>query len=91
MNHFCAGYKTFFREALPELQRMAEYFRRGQTPPLKAPAGGTCTSRAAQPEQQPQAAQPSPSGRILTARSIPGRNDPCFCGSGRKFKNCCGK
>lgn len=19
-----------------------------------------------------------------------GRNDPCFCGSGRKFKNCCG-
>ena len=21
--------------------------------------------------------------------SIPGRNDPCSCGSGRKFKNCC--
>lgn len=20
-----------------------------------------------------------------------GRNDPCFCGSGRKFKKCCGK
>ena len=20
-----------------------------------------------------------------------GRNDPCPCGSGRKFKNCCGK
>ncbi len=20
-----------------------------------------------------------------------GRNDPCFCGSGKKFKNCCGK
>lgn len=20
---------------------------------------------------------------------IPGRNDPCFCGSGRKYKNCC--
>ncbi|MGD1844781.1 MAG: SEC-C metal-binding domain-containing protein [Salibacteraceae bacterium] len=19
------------------------------------------------------------------------RNDPCFCGSGRKFKKCCGK
>lgn len=21
----------------------------------------------------------------------PGRNDPCYCGSGRKFKKCCGK
>ncbi|HME39594.1 MAG TPA: tetratricopeptide repeat protein, partial [Steroidobacteraceae bacterium] len=21
----------------------------------------------------------------------PGRNDPCSCGSGRKFKHCCGK
>jgi uncharacterized protein YecA (UPF0149 family) len=20
-----------------------------------------------------------------------GRNDPCFCGSGKKFKKCCGK
>jgi preprotein translocase subunit SecA len=21
----------------------------------------------------------------------PGRNDPCLCGSGRKYKKCCGK
>ncbi len=21
----------------------------------------------------------------------PGRNDPCYCGSGKKFKKCCGK
>ena len=21
----------------------------------------------------------------------PGRNDPCSCGSGKKFKQCCGK
>lgn len=21
--------------------------------------------------------------------STPGRNDPCHCGSGRKYKNCC--
>jgi SEC-C motif-containing protein len=21
---------------------------------------------------------------------LPGRNDPCYCGSGRKFKKCCG-
>jgi len=24
-----------------------------------------------------------------SATPLPGRNDPCFCGSGKKFKNCC--
>ena len=26
----------------------------------------------------------------LPGSRIPGRNDPCFCGSGNKFKRCCG-
>ena len=30
--------------------------------------------------------RPSPTRRAATA----GRNDPCPCGSGRKFKKCCG-
>ncbi len=25
------------------------------------------------------------------AQKMPGRNDPCRCGSGRKFKVCCGR
>ncbi|NUQ01453.1 MAG: SEC-C domain-containing protein, partial [Armatimonadetes bacterium] len=25
------------------------------------------------------------------ARTAPGRNDPCPCGSGRKYKHCCGR
>jgi tetratricopeptide (TPR) repeat protein len=29
-------------------------------------------------------------GRGATAVSRAGRNDPCSCGSGRKFKQCCG-
>ena len=32
----------------------------------------------------------SSSGPIVSAQTI-GRNDPCPCGSGKKFKNCCGK
>jgi len=32
---------------------------------------------------QPGAAQPASRGRV-------GRNDPCPCGSGKKFKHCCG-
>lgn len=27
----------------------------------------------------------------LPKRTAPGRNEPCTCGSGRKFKKCCGK
>lgn len=27
----------------------------------------------------------------IKAEREPGRNDPCPCGSGRKFKKCCGK
>jgi len=25
------------------------------------------------------------------AEKKPGRNDPCPCGSGKKYKNCCGR
>jgi preprotein translocase subunit SecA len=27
----------------------------------------------------------------FTAEKLPGRNDPCPCGSGKKFKNCHGR
>ncbi|HUT00830.1 MAG TPA: SEC-C metal-binding domain-containing protein [Phycisphaerae bacterium] len=27
----------------------------------------------------------------IKADSEPGRNDPCPCGSGKKYKKCCGK
>lgn len=29
--------------------------------------------------------------KIFVAPKTPGRNDPCSCGSGKKYKNCCGK
>ena len=73
VNHFCEGYKRFFREALPELKRMAEYFKRGEQPPRRAPA------EVATPTPPAPGAKP------------PRRNDPCPCGSGRKFKSCCGR
>jgi SEC-C motif len=28
---------------------------------------------------------------LITSKKLLGRNDPCVCGSGRKYKNCCGK
>jgi uncharacterized protein len=30
-------------------------------------------------------------GQPFKSAPRPGRNDPCPCGSGRKYKQCCGK
>ncbi len=36
-------------------------------------------------EEEPQRKAPAKSDKVV------GRNDPCPCGSGKKYKNCCGK
>ena len=35
-------------------------------------------------------ALPEPVGPVRVAKT-PGRNEPCSCGSGKKYKQCCGK
>jgi uncharacterized protein len=48
-------------------------------------AMGECLRRKMPPaEYQRFLATPTPPGTV-------GRNEPCPCGSGRKFKKCCGK
>lgn len=32
-----------------------------------------------------------PPATFVRETALPGRNDPCTCGSGKKFKKCCGK
>ena len=39
----------------------------------------------------PKEVQSAPSAPIKRADKGIGRNDPCPCGSGKKYKNCCGK
>lgn len=60
-SRLCAGWKKFYRHALPELRRLAAEIVR---------------ERAA-------------AGKTLLVKDRPGRNDPCPCGSGRKYKKCC--
>lgn len=52
---------------------------------LSSPAGGIPSNVLAMPQRAHQADVIS----IQTGRKI-GRNDPCPCGSGKKFKKCCG-
>ncbi|HBP43246.1 MAG TPA: preprotein translocase subunit SecA [Clostridiales bacterium] len=44
-------------------------------------------------EKRPNMITNSPEGRTQQRSSKPavGRNDPCPCGSGKKYKNCCGR
>jgi hypothetical protein len=34
---------------------------------------------------------PVPKEQVVESNPFPGRNDPCPCGSGKKFKKCCYK
>lgn len=40
--------------------------------------------------QRSPVAAPGFTSRVPAAGARPGRNDPCHCGSGRKYKRCCG-
>ncbi len=41
---------------------------------------------------EPQRTEAAPSGKpFVREKAKVGRNDPCPCGSGKKFKKCCGK
>jgi len=42
-------------------------------------------------EAEQQAIAAAGKGEPIKADATPGRNDPCPCGSGKKYKKCCGK
>lgn len=75
LNYLCKSYKTFFGHVDPYMRVMADLVRRGQ------PAARVMEWV----HQQDQARA------VAAAKQTPGRNDPCPCGSGRKYKNCCGR
>ncbi len=77
LNYLCEGYGAFFRHIDPQMKTMARLLRQGRAPAEIA--------RADRPRGGvPRQAVPSGLPRV-------GRNDPCPCGSGRKYKRCCGR
>jgi preprotein translocase subunit SecA len=57
--------------------------------PATLPQPGAAVDGTAEPAADPRSAQAVEPIRNLGQKV--GRNDPCPCGSGKKFKNCCGK
>ncbi|HDL86069.1 MAG TPA: preprotein translocase subunit SecA, partial [Candidatus Acetothermia bacterium] len=62
-------------EEQPQPERKMLYVHAGSDSP-----SSTTTGPAQQGGKKP-----------VHAKKTPGRNDPCPCGSGKKYKNCCGK
>jgi radical SAM protein with 4Fe4S-binding SPASM domain len=77
----CPGYIHFYSHALERLEWLAGYLRGNQQPP------------PVEANVQAGAATDSAIGRRMRipAGTKPGRNDPCPCGSGLKYKSCCGR
>ncbi|MBP5258705.1 MAG: preprotein translocase subunit SecA [Prevotella sp.] len=79
------------REAAPEQRQTPQYTtNRGAVEAAEREMQDQAMAAAAHHDtrENQQANQP----RIpIIKNKMPGRNDPCFCGSGKKFKNCHGR
>jgi uncharacterized protein len=73
LNYLCPAFKRFYRHAAPFAARVAAERRRPTLAELV-------------PDGPPGGGPRNSSGG---AASRAGRNDPCPCGSGKKFKQCC--
>ena len=81
LNYLCEGYRRFFHHIDPLMQQMAAELKAGR------PAANVM-QQFRKRSRLTNAAGPGRK-RVIPQQGI-GRNDPCPCGSGRKFKKCCG-
>ena len=63
----------------------------GGTATLAPPRRATATALEDEPESSLDAALSRSHAPAVRDMSKVGRNDPCPCGSGKKYKNCCGR
>jgi uncharacterized protein len=79
LNYLCAGLKKLFRHIDPQMKEMARLVQSGRpAADIMVKESGVSGARARLKK-----------GNAASRR--PGRNDPCPCGSGKKYKKCGGK
>jgi uncharacterized protein len=79
LNYLCDGYGKFFRHIDPYMRMIGDEIQHNR--PAANVMHRLNAERRAKKEQAPAALRP--------AGGPPGRNDPCPCGSGKKYKKCC--
>jgi uncharacterized protein len=77
LSALCAGWKMFYEHTLPRFKSIANYIRKERRRAAELEEIERNRIRAAQMSMQP--------------KTKVGRNDPCPCGSGKKYKKCCGR
>jgi uncharacterized protein len=95
LNYLCAGYRKFFNHIDPIMRLMAEEVNN------QRPAANVMhrlnLERRTNPKQQSMARTAAERSHQISVgastgqRTTAGRNDPCPCNSGKKFKKCCGR
>ncbi len=74
LNYLCPAYKIFFAHVHPYMQFMADELK-AKRPPANVMEWVKLLDRKKEER--------------VSVKILPQRNDPCPCGSGRKYKNCC--
>ena len=76
------------RRAVPERRTDMSRYRTGKDDADAAPRSADSEGTQPQPPAGPAPRQPQEPVRV--EKNV-GRNDPCPCGSGKKYKNCHGR
>ncbi len=79
-NHFCGSFIRFFEHSDKELKQLAREWQREQR----------ILEERERIIHRLRAVHSSPAPEVPTTPG-PQRNSPCPCGSGKKYKHCCGK
>ncbi len=83
------------QEQIEERQKMSQV-RKERLVAKHEESQGALNAAAAQRAERSSSSDPAAETAGATAQPVkaeqtPGRNDPCPCGSGKKYKNCCGR
>ncbi|NEX11586.1 MAG: preprotein translocase subunit SecA [Prosthecochloris sp.] len=83
------------QEQIEERQKMSQV-RKERLVAKHEESQGALNTAAAQRAERSSSSAPAAETAGATAQPVkaeqtPGRNDPCPCGSGKKYKNCCGR
>ncbi len=81
LNYLCGGYRMFFNHIDPLMKQMAVELK------ARRPAANVMQQFR---KNKPAAESTSKRNTKRVPLNTVGRNDPCPCGSGKKFKKCCG-
>ncbi len=80
LNYLCAGYKQFFNHIDEPMKMMASALQAGR------PANSIMPTLR---QRQQEKMHANNTATVSQASQKVGRNSPCPCGSGRKYKQCC--